>query len=143
MYITQPLQKHLSGAVASKKNKHVTLTEDILEAFESLKKACLETPVLAFADFNKLLLLETDASKLELGAVLSQKQTDGQYHAVAYVNCSLTVIEHSYHSTEQEFLVLKWAIMEQFQEYLFWKPFIIKTDNKLLTYIMTTPNTTE
>ena len=28
---------------------------------------------------------------------------------------------------------------EQFQEYLLWKPFVVKTDN-LLTYIMTTPN---
>ena len=34
--------------------------------------------------------------------------------------------------------MLKWVIMEQFQAYLLWKPFIVKTDN-LLTYIMTTP----
>ena len=37
-------------------------------------------------------------------------------------------------STKQEFLALKWAITEQFQEYL------LKTDNNLLTYIMSTPN---
>ena len=42
-----------------------------------LQKVCLEALVLSFADFNKLFLLETDASKLGLGAVLSQKQTDG------------------------------------------------------------------
>ena len=29
---------------------------------------------------------------------------------------------------------------KQFQEYLLWKPFIVRTDNNLLTYIMTTPN---
>ena len=91
-------------------------------------------------DFNKPLLLETDASKLGLGAVLPQKQTDGQYHPVAYVSWSLTVHEHNYHSSKQEFLTLKWAIMEQFQEYLLCKPFIVKTDNNPLTYIMTTPN---
>ena len=62
------------------------LTEEALDAFEMLKKACLEAPVLAFADFNKPFLLETDASKLGLGAVLSQKQTDGQYHPVAYAS---------------------------------------------------------
>ena len=77
--------------------------------------------------------------KLGLGAVLSQKQTDGQYHLVAYVSCFWTVYECNYHLTKQEFLALKWAITEQFQEYLLWKPFIIKTDN-LFTYIMTTPN---
>ena len=30
--------------------------------------------------------------------------------------------------------------MEQFQEYLLWKPLILGTDNNTLTYIMTTPN---
>ena len=53
---------------------------------------------------------------------------------------SLTAHEHNYHVTKQEFLALKWAIVEQFQEYLLWKPFIVKTDNNPLTYIMTTPN---
>ena len=53
---------------------------------------------------------------------------------------SLAIHEHNYHSTKQEFLVLKWAIAEQFQEYLLWKLFIVKTDNNPLTFIMTTPN---
>ena len=52
--------------------------------FETLKKACLKVTVLAFANYDKPFLLETDASKLGLGAVLSEKQTDGQYHLVAY-----------------------------------------------------------
>ena len=75
-----------------------------------------QDPVLAFANFNKPFLLETDTSKLGLEAVLSEKQTDGQYHLVAYMHCSQTVHECNYHSTKQEFLVLKWVIMEQFQE---------------------------
>ena len=133
MCINQPLHEHLSGEGSSKKNKHVTPIEDMLGA-------CLEALVLAFANFSKSFLLETDVSKLRLGAVVSQKQTDGQYHLVAYVSQSLTVHEHNYHLTKQEFLALKWAIMEQFQEYLLWRLFIVKTDNNLLTYIMTTPN---
>ena len=130
------LHKHLSGEGTSKKNDFVTLTEDMLGAFRTLKKACLETPVLAFADFSKALFLETDADKLGLGAVLSQKQIDGQYHPVAYMSHSLTVHECNYHLTKLEFLALKWAIMEQFQEYLLWKPFVVKTDNNPLTCIM-------
>ena len=93
-----------------------------------------------FADFNKPFLLKTNASKLGLGAVLSQKQADNQYHPVAYASKSLTTHECNYHSMKQEFLVLKWGIAEQFQKYLLWKPVIVKTDNNPLTYIITTPN---
>ena len=138
--IAQPLHDHLSGEGTGKKSEHVTLMEDALGAFEMLKKACLKAPVLSFADVNKPFLLETDAIKLGLGAVLSQKQTDGQYHPLAYMSWSLTVDEHNYHSTKQEFLALKWMIAEQCQEYLFWKLFIVKTNNNPLTYIMSTPN---
>ena len=52
----------------------------------------------------------------------------------------LTIHVYNYHSTKQEFLALKCVIVEQFQEYLLWKPFVTRTDNNLLTYIMTTPN---
>ena len=96
--------------------------------------------MLAFADFNKQFVLETETSKLGLGAMLSLKQTDGQYHLVANASQSLTVHECNYHSTKQEFLALKWTIAEEFQEYLLWKTFIVKTNNNSLTYIMTTPN---
>ena len=53
---------------------------------------------------------------------------------------SLTIHEQNYHSTKQEFLALKWVIAEHFQEYLCWKPFVVKTNNNPLTYILTTPN---
>ena len=55
--ITQPVHEHLSLKGASRKNKQVTLTEDALDAFEMLKKACIEALVLAFADFNNPLSL--------------------------------------------------------------------------------------
>ena len=60
------------------------LLEDALEAFDALKQVCMSAPVLAFADYTKDFLLETDASKEELEAVLSQKQADWQYHPVTY-----------------------------------------------------------
>ena len=63
------------------------------DTFETLKRACLEAPVLAFADFDKPFLLETNASKLGLGAVLSQKQANGQYHLITYASRSLTTHE--------------------------------------------------
>ena len=94
------------------------LSEEALKAFEMLKQACMNSPVLAFADYSKEFLLETDASKEGLGAVLSQKQDDGRFHPVAYGSWALTMHEKNYHSTKLEFLALKWAITEHFREYL-------------------------
>ena len=39
-----------------------------------------------------------------------------------------------------EFLALKWAVTEHFREYLLYQPFVVKTDNNPLIYIMSTPN---
>ena len=39
-----------------------------------------------------------------------------------------------------EFLALKWAIVDQFHEYLQYQPFHVKTDNNPLTYVMSSPN---
>ena len=61
--IAQPLSEHLAGEGASRKSEWVSLSEDALKAFEALKQACMTAPVLAFADYTKLFLLETDASR--------------------------------------------------------------------------------
>ena len=55
----------------------VLLSENALEAFQALKQACMSSPVLAFADYTKDFLLETDASKEGMGVVLSQKKQMG------------------------------------------------------------------
>ena len=82
--LAQPLNKHLAGKGTSKKSEQVSLSMEALEAFQALKQACMNSQVLAFADNTKDFLLQTDASKEGLGAVLSQKQEDGQFHTVAY-----------------------------------------------------------
>ena len=134
------MNEHLTGEGASRKLEQVSLSEDALEAFQALKQACMSSPILAFASYTKDFLLKTDTSKERLGVVLSQKQADGHYHPVAYGSGALSVHEKNYHSTKPEFLVLKWAIMEHFREYLLYQPFLVRTDNNPLTYIMTDPN---
>ena len=62
----------------------------------------MNSPVLAFADYTKDFLLETNASKEGLGAVLSQKQEDGQFHLGAYGSWVLTMHEKNYHSMKLE-----------------------------------------
>ena len=82
----------------------MSLSKEALEAFEALKQTCMSSPVLAFTDYTKDFLLETDASKEGLGAVLSQKQEDEWFHVVAYGSWVLTMHEKNYHSTKLEFL---------------------------------------
>ena len=101
---------------------------------------CLTALVLALVDFKKPFLLETDTLIEGLGAVLSQKQDDGRYHLVAYASRSLKGGELKYHSSKLEFLALKWAMTKQFREYLQYQPFLVRTDNNPLTYVMTMPN---
>ena len=55
----------------------VDLPPEAWEAVNILKGKVQSAPVLVFPDFDKPFLLETDASKEGLGAVLSQKQSDG------------------------------------------------------------------
>ena len=118
----------------------VTLTPEAEEAVRILKEKITSAPVLVFPDFNKPFLLETDASKEGLGAVLSQKQDDGRYHPVAFGSRTLTQSEQNYHSSKLEFLALKWSVTEHFKEYLAYAPFTVHTDNNPLTYVLTTPN---
>ena len=89
----------MAGEGASRKSEWVPLSENALEAFQALKLACMRSPVLAFADYTKDFLPETDASKEGVGAVLSQKQADGQLYLVAYGSWALTAHEKNYHST--------------------------------------------
>ena len=139
-HIAAPLYDLISGVNKDKKSELVELSPEALEAFNILKEKCVNTPVLAFLDFKKPFLLETDASGKGLGAVLSQKQDDGRYHPVAYASCTMNETEQWYHSNKQEFLALKWAVTEQFHEYLTLygknrKEFVVCTDNNPLTYI--------
>ena len=91
--IAAPLYNLTSGENKDKKSEPVTLTPEALEAFQTLKDKCVQAPALAFPDFKKPLLLETDTSRKGLGAVLLQKQDDGRYHLIAFASRTLTETE--------------------------------------------------
>ena len=54
----QCLNEHLAGEGASRKSEWISLSKEALEAFQVLKQACMNSPVLAFADYTKDFLLE-------------------------------------------------------------------------------------
>ena len=141
--IAAPLYNLTSGNNKDKKSEHVDLSPEPLEAFDRLKATCLQAPILAFPDFDKPFL--SFSSGRGLGAVLSQKQADGRYHPIAYASRVMNETEQRYHSNKQEFLAFKWAVTEQFHEYL--SPygknrneFVVCTDNNPRTYIFSSAN---
>ena len=103
----------------------VDLPPKAWETVGILKGKVQTVPVLVFPDFDKPFLLEMDASKEGLGAVLSKKQSNVRYHPIAFGSCSLTPLEKNYHSSKLEFLTLKWSMTEHFKEYLTYVPFVV------------------
>ena len=134
--IAKPLYKLISGNQAKTKQAKLSWGEKCEQAFKALKDICSHTPVLVYADYTKSFRVHTDASELGLGAVPYQEQDDGTTRVIAFASRSLSNSEQRYHSSKLEFLALKWAIHDQFHEYLYGCNFKVYTDNNPLTYIM-------
>ena len=67
-------------------NKEFQWMPEHQQAFDALKEALVTAPVQGYPDFNRELLLETNASLQGLGAVLSQQDEMGKLHVIAYAS---------------------------------------------------------
>ena len=105
-------------------------------AFQNLKDCLTSPPILAFADYTKPFELHCDASGLGLGSVLYQEQ-EGKKRVIAYASRGLSKSESNYPAHKLEFLALKWAVTEKFNDYLYGHQFTVYTDNNPLTYVLT------
>ena len=108
------------------------------ESFDKLKDALTSAPVLAYPDYSRRFILETDASLKGLGAVLTQEDDKGNFHIISYASHMLKPYERSmrnYSSAKLELLALKWAVCEKFKDYLICSRFTVLTDNNPLTYV--------
>ena len=115
-------------------------TTDHLESFNKLKDALTSAPILAYPDYTRPFILETDASLKGLGAVLTQEDDEGNFRIISYASHTLKLYERSmrnYSSAKLELLVLKWAMCEKFKDYLIGSKFTVLTDNNPLTYVCT------
>uniref|UniRef100_A0ABD2VWW7 RNA-directed DNA polymerase n=1 Tax=Trichogramma kaykai TaxID=54128 RepID=A0ABD2VWW7_9HYME len=102
-------------------------------AFETLKQALSEAPVLVRPDFEKEFAIQTDASDYAIGAVLTQEREDGE-HPVYYISRVLTPAERNYTVTEKECLAVIWAI-EKFRPYVEGYHFKVVTDHRALSWL--------
>ena len=104
-------------------------------AFDSLKRALVEAPVLPYPDPASPYLLDTDASAEGLGAVLSQVK-DGKECVVAYYSAKFTDPEKNYCVTRKELLAIVKST-EHFHPYLYGAKFLIRTDHAALPWLKT------
>ena len=81
-----PLNQLISGDNAEKKYRKVECNDEHEQAFQLLKSACIDTLVLAYANYKKPFCLNTDASKTGLGAVLYQQQDDETFCVISYAS---------------------------------------------------------
>ncbi|CAM5086574.1 unnamed protein product [Natator depressus] len=87
----------------------VKWTDAAEKAFMDLQTALCSNPVLIAPDFNKEFILQTDASEVGLGAVLSQMIRDEE-HPIFYLSRKLLPREQKYAMVERECLAMKWAM---------------------------------
>ena len=115
------------------KNSKFQWSEQCQEAFQSLKQKLSSAPVLAFPNPKDTFILDTDASDVGIGSVLSQVQ-DGVERVISYGSRTLSKSEKNYCVTRKELLALVY-FMRQFRSYLLGHPFLVRTDHSSLCWL--------
>ena len=133
--IANPLNKLL------RKDNPYLWTSAQQNAFELLKQHLIQAPILAYPDFRKEFILLTDASTIGLGAILAQKDIEGNERVIAYASRTLNRPEQNYSATELECLAVVWAV-RHFHSYLHGNRFILITDHSALCYLFKTATPT-
>jgi hypothetical protein len=121
-----------------KKGKEWEWTPKCQEAFEKLRSALHSQPILKHPDFTKPYILQTDASDIGLGAVLTQLGDDGKEYAIAYASRSLIPAERNYTTHEKELLAVVFGI-KYFHVHLYGQEnFEVVTDHAALKWLHST-----
>ncbi|CAM9711188.1 unnamed protein product, partial [Heterosigma akashiwo] len=121
--------------------ERVTWTTECQEAFVTLKKALSSYPILRLPDWTLPFEVQTDASKLGVGAVLLQER-DGVKCVVAYASRLNSAAQRNYSVYDLELSAVHFALAK-FKEYLWLnKGTIIRTDHSALKSLMNIKNPT-
>ncbi len=107
------------------------------EAFEKVKEAFTQAPILVHLDSERPFIVEVDASTTGVGAILSQQQGNPvKLHTCAFFSRKLSPAERNYDIGNRELLAIKLAL----EEWRHWlegaqHPFTVLTDHKNLQYL--------
>ncbi|QRV96805.1 Retrotransposable element Tf2 protein [Ceratobasidium sp. AG-Ba] len=117
----------------TKKETKFEWSQECQQAFEEIKKRVCENPVLIHPDPEKPFILETDASGVAIGAILSQRGEDGYLHPIAYLSKSYNDAQRNYDTANKELL----AIVESLKHWRIYlegtiQPITVFTDHRNL-----------
>jgi hypothetical protein len=94
----------------TKKDVAFVWNRNCQQAFDSLKRALVDAPILICPDFQRPFCLDVDWSTKGVGAVLSQKESRFE-KVVVYASKGLTMAQRKFHPMEGECYALIWGIM--------------------------------
>ena len=110
------------------------------EAFDNLRKYLVdESKVLLLPDLNKTFKLYCDACEYGIGSALTQQDDKGDWRPCTYYSKHLSKTERRDSTSEKELLACVKSI-EFNKQYLLGREFILVTDHKPLTWLMTHKN---
>lgn len=99
------------------------------KAFESVKQALTQAPVLKLPDFTQQFVVQIDACDKGIGAVLLQ-----QGHPISFLSKALEPRAQALSTYEKECLAILLAV-QKWRPYLKHPEFIIQTDHRSLVYL--------
>ena len=108
------------------------------KAFQALKDSLTSSPVLGFPTPDGRYILDTDASKVAIGAVLSQVQGEGDdmcEKVIAYGSKTLNDAQVNYCTTKRELFAVFYFCCHKFRHYLAMTDFDVRTDHSALTWL--------
>ena len=127
---------YLTDATRKSAPDRVTWCDSMLSEFMYLKTVLCSVPSLTLPTVQDNFLLQTDASGLGVGAILSVVRDETEY-PVAYFSRKLKPREQRYSATELEGLAVM-AAVQHFDTYLVTHPFVVETDHRALVFLNTT-----
>ena len=124
---------HLTEATRKTAPERIVYSDVLNDEFLYLKSVLCSVPTLTLPVPADSFVLQTDASGIGLGAVLSVLRQEVEY-PVAFFSKKLLPRERKYSASELEALAVVVAV-GHFEAYLITHPFTIVTDHKALTFL--------